>query len=73
MENEYLKCAMYVVIALILTIGGCTAFESKLVAQLAESGIDPIDAKCAVNNSNSTSICLVRAAIRTPSAQVEAK
>lgn len=57
-------CCAAVVISLIGTIGGCTAYESKLVADAIKGGSDPIDARCGITGSANSggNICLLRAA-----------
>lgn len=48
----------------IVTAGGCTAYESKLVADAIAAGVPPIHARCAINgwtNSNSSAVLCVQA------------
>ena len=47
----------------IVTVGGCTAYESARIADAVERGADPIDARCGIAGmGNSLSICSIRAA-----------
>jgi hypothetical protein len=50
----------------ILTIGGCTAYESKRVADAIAKGAQPIDARCGIVGTlgGSAVPCVVRAAQR---------
>ena len=51
-------------VALVLSVAGCTAYESKRVADAIELGVNPIDARCGIaGTANSGAvICTVRAA-----------
>jgi hypothetical protein len=48
----------------IVTVGGCTAYESKRVADAVAAGKDPIDARCGIagTTNSGTAICSIRAA-----------
>jgi hypothetical protein len=54
------------VAAVALVIGGCTAYESKRIADAIEAGKDPIDARCgiagAAGSDSMRVICSIRAA-----------
>lgn len=52
-----------VTVAFIATVGGCTAYESKRVADAIEHGANPIDAACGIRGSaNAQTICTLRSA-----------
>jgi hypothetical protein len=66
-ENTYWlriwQVTALVVVALIATVGGCTAYESKRVADAVERGINPIDASCGIRGgANTSTICTLRSA-----------
>ena len=49
---------------IVMSIGGCTAYESKRIADAIAGGADPIDARCGISGTSisGTTICTVRAA-----------
>lgn len=46
---------------LVLAISSCTVKQSKLIAQMAEKGEDPMRAACAVRGSGSEPWCVIAA------------
>jgi hypothetical protein len=48
--------------ALVLTIGGCTANQNRLVAEMVAAGADPIKAHCAIVGVQSISGAMCGAA-----------
>lgn len=55
----FLKCAALVLCVLIVTIGGCSAYESRLISEALASGKDPIEVRCAFGYGKD--VCLIRA------------
>jgi hypothetical protein len=53
-----------VLATLILTAGGCTAYEARLISKAVEGGLHPIDARCGIGSNVGDAmrqICSVRA------------
>ncbi|MCZ2113910.1 MAG: hypothetical protein LC131_08765 [Anaerolineae bacterium] len=69
-DNRFLMNAWRTVAAafavLVLTIGGCSAYRSSLVADMVKAGADPIKAHCAIFGigSNDAAMCGAAAASR---------
>lgn len=59
--TNFWKIMAAVVISLIVTTGGCTAHQSKLVADAIDNGAHPIEARCGIVSS-AMSECAIRAA-----------
>ena len=56
------RAVIAAVVVLILTIGGCTAYESKRIADAVEKGTHPIDARCGIAGmENDRGTCSIRA------------
>lgn len=46
----------------VLTMTGCTSYESKLVADAISAGANPIDARCGIGGmTNQSTLCAMRA------------
>lgn len=44
---------------LVLTIGGCSSYRSRLIAEMTASGVDPLAASCAVHGGDANhSVCV---------------
>jgi len=67
-DNTFYGCIWLsvaaVVMTLIATVGGCTAYESKRIADAIDKGADPIDARCGIAGTTHSggTICAMRAA-----------
>lgn len=61
-------CVTAVVISVVATIGGCTAYEDHLIGEAIKAGADPIDARCGVAGTSNSGKeqCLIRAAGKKP-------
>lgn len=62
-ENDlfalFWKCVAAVLCVLIVTIGGCQAYEVEKVTEMVKAGADPIAAYCATGfNTHQAAICL---------------
>lgn len=47
------KIVAWAIVGVSAVIGGCTAYESTLVAQMTERGADPVLARCAIGSQDS--------------------
>jgi hypothetical protein len=63
-DSLFLKLSAAVLITLILTVGGCEAHMNAKVAQMVESGTDPLEAYCAIRATSQNQMCAVLAVDR---------
>lgn len=67
-ENKFwtkvLTLVAVVIVAAIAAPAGCTAYESKRIADAIEKGTDPIDARCGIAGTANSGgmMCILRAA-----------
>lgn len=67
-DNTFLlriwRLAAGTICVLVVSIAGCSANDSRILAQMVRNGADPIAARCALGNLSTTGqvVCAVQAA-----------
>ena len=62
--NKFLQLLSVLIAVSVMTVGGCTAYETSLVAKAVMAGAEPIAARCGIvgtGGGSTNSMCAIAA------------